>query len=467
MPIPIEGTSSAAPAWPIVTKPTCCSSLMAARACQAEAWHAVQLWGKPQSCEPPGGRVGAQRLLDDQRPQELDALLAAVLLRHDRILVLEREHVVVALLEQRGHHALPRHVAPAGDAVAGGAVGALPGAGRGDAVDVEDVLLELPVLRVRVEDPLAESLDEDDRVDHLPDQVARVEVEAPVVAAEPLDRLLRRVDVVGDLRRVHLVREADAELGELVEDRAPALDEQVPALFVDLEPLGRPDVPALPHGRAEEADDGLDLELARDARGLEDVLGAELDHLLLVGGARPLVEARVAEREHHLREEVVRERRDLEPLVGEHLLDPLRVGDVLRGLVRVEVIRAAPRSQLDHLVAEAGRVVGHLFERLVVEQHCEQPDLHAPPSFSAPRRGSKTYLIAFPARRSSKTRSHASSGTTSLTSGSSSTRRSSTNASARRQERAVEAKPEVTTSSFWKTASSGTVTGFPKTPTWT
>jgi len=33
-------------------------------------------------------------------------------------------------------------------------------------------------------------------------------------------------------------------------------------------------------------------------------------------------------------------------------------------------------------------------------------------------------------------------------------------ASARRHERAVEAKPEVTTSSFWKTASSGTVTGF-------
>src|SRR5947207_9444889 len=109
--------------------------------------------------------------------------------------------------------------------------------------------MELPVLRMRLEDPLAELLDEDERVEHLPDQVARVEVEAPVVAVEPLDRLLGRVDVVGDLRRVHLVREADAELLELVEDRVPALDEEVPALLVDREPLRRPDVPALPDGR--------------------------------------------------------------------------------------------------------------------------------------------------------------------------------------------------------------------------
>ena len=102
--------------------------------------------------------------------------------RHDRILVLEREHEVVADLEQRGDHAPPLDVAPARHAVAGGAVLALPRARARDAVDVQDVLLQLPVLRVGVEDAVAELLDEDDRVDQLPDQVARIEVEAPVVA---------------------------------------------------------------------------------------------------------------------------------------------------------------------------------------------------------------------------------------------------------------------------------------------
>src|SRR3954453_10097367 len=288
MPIPIVGISSAASACPIVTKPTSFSLIDPSPAsCRRfppprPTWRARHPTER-QSCEPPG-LTGNERLLDDQRLQELDALLAAVLLRHDRILVLERKHEVVADLEQRRHHSPPFHVAPAGDAITGGAVATLPRAGPGHAVDVDDVLLELPVLRVRMEDPRAEFLDEDDGVDHLPDQVAGIEVEAPVVAPEPLDRLLGRVDVVGDLGRMHLVREADAELRELVEDRVPALDEEVPALFVDLQPLRRPDVPALPHRRAEEADDGLDLELARDAGGLDDVLGAELDHLLLVRG---------------------------------------------------------------------------------------------------------------------------------------------------------------------------------------
>src|SRR5207248_8118995 len=192
---------------------------------------------------------------------------------------------------------------------------------------------------------------------------------------------------------------------------------------------------------------------------------AELDHLLLVRGAGPLVEAGVGEGEHHLREEVVREARDLEALVGEHLLDPLRVGGVLRRAVGVEVVRTAPGRELDHLVAEPGRVVRHLLEWLVVEEHREQPDLHAPASLS--RRGSKTYLIALPARRSAKTLSQASSATTLLTSGSSSTVRRSIIPSARRHERAVEAKPDVTVSSLRNTSSSGTVTGLPKTPIWT
>ena len=112
---------------------------------------------------------------------------------------------------------------------------------------------------------------------------------------------------------------------------------------------------------------------------LEDVLGPELDHLLLVRGAGPLVQARVAERQHHLRGEVVGKGRDLQPLVGEHLLDALRVVDVLGCAIGVEVVRAAPGRELDHLVAESGRVVRHLLQRLVVEQNGEEPDLHVCP----------------------------------------------------------------------------------------
>ena len=78
-----------------------------------------------------------------------------------------------------------------------------------------------------------------------------------------------------------------------------------------------------------------------------------------------------------------------------------------------------------------------------------------------------TILIPLPARRSAKTRSHSESGTTSLTSGSSSIAFSSTSLIARRHERGVEAKPEVMTSSFWKSRSSGTSTSLPKTPIWT
>src|ERR671910_3907238 len=102
MPMPIGGISAASPAWPIVTKPTSFSSAMPAP---------FRLSGRLR--EPPGGRFRAERLLDDERAEEADRLLAAVFLGHDWILVLEREDVVVADLEQGRHDAPPRHVTPA------------------------------------------------------------------------------------------------------------------------------------------------------------------------------------------------------------------------------------------------------------------------------------------------------------------------------------------------------------------
>ena len=61
------------------------------------------------------------------------------------------------------------------------------------------------VLDVHVIDPIRESPDELDGVDHLPEEVARVEVEPELRAV--VDRLqgpLGRVDIKGDLGRVNL-----------------------------------------------------------------------------------------------------------------------------------------------------------------------------------------------------------------------------------------------------------------------
>src|SRR5262245_64979384 len=103
MPIPIDGISSAASACPIVTKPTSLSLI--GRPPMLCRRFPPRERAERLSCQPPRGRVGPEGLLDDQGPEELDRLLATVFLGHHRILVLEREHVVVPLLEQRGHDA--------------------------------------------------------------------------------------------------------------------------------------------------------------------------------------------------------------------------------------------------------------------------------------------------------------------------------------------------------------------------
>ena len=178
-----------------------------------------------------------------------------------------------------------------------------------------------------------------------------------------------------------------------------------------------------------------------------------LDHLDLVRRAGPLVERGVGEGQHHLRREVVREGRDDDPVPLEHLLDVARVARVLLRAVGVEVVRAAPGRQLEGLVAEPGGVRRDLLQRLVVEDDRQQPDLHALSPMSSPSsgawlrpassRGSNTTFTRLPARRSPNARSHASSGTTSLTSPSSATARERISPRARRQERGVDANPEV------------------------
>src|SRR5690606_4131123 len=75
------------------------------------------------------------------------------------------------------------------------------------------------VLRVDVEDPVGEGVDELHGVDLLPQEVTRVEVEAEGgVMADRLEGPLCRVQVEGDLARVHLEGEFHALRLEDVED---------------------------------------------------------------------------------------------------------------------------------------------------------------------------------------------------------------------------------------------------------
>ena len=174
------------------------------------------------------------------------------------------------------------------------------------------------VLDVHVVDPVGEGPDELDRVDELPEQVAGVEVEAelgPVV--ERLQGHLGRVDVEGDLGRVDLQAELDAALLEDVEDRVPALGQELEAGVDHRVGDRRERVEQVPDRRAGEAVDDLDAQLLRGAGRVLHLLGGPLADLLglavapdVVGQDQlvPLVD-QVADR---LADQVVRDRPDFQ-----------------------------------------------------------------------------------------------------------------------------------------------------------
>src|SRR5271168_2454852 len=89
------------------------------------------------------------------------------------------------------------------------------------------------VLDVHVIDALGKSPDEFDRVDHLPEQVARIEVESELrTIVDRLQRTLGGVDIKGDLGGMNLEGKLDVAFLEDVEYRVPAIGEQFES-FVD------------------------------------------------------------------------------------------------------------------------------------------------------------------------------------------------------------------------------------------
>ena len=217
-----------------------------------------------------------------------------------------------------------------------------------------------------------------DRVEVLPDEVARVPVEAERLAVpDGLHRRDRRPVVERDLARVHLVGEAHADLVEHVEDRVPAVGEVLVAGCDRVRGDGREHRDVLPDARAREADDGLHAQLGGHPRSVLHLLGGALAHTLRVAVApdrigqdvaMPLVDRIVA---HRLALEVVRDRPDLEPVRLEEVELALHVRVVVPA-VGVEVI--TPARDLEAVVAPARGELDHLFEREVGPLAGEQGD---------------------------------------------------------------------------------------------
>ena len=110
-------------------------------------------------------------------------------------------------------------------------------------------------------------------------EVAGVEVDPEArPVADRRERLARRDEVVGDLGRVDLEREAHALGLEDVDDRPPALGELLVAALDLAEVVGRERVEEVPDRRAGEAGDDLDAELRGGPRGVHHPLGGALPH---------------------------------------------------------------------------------------------------------------------------------------------------------------------------------------------
>ena len=185
----------------------------------------------------------------------------------------------------------------------------------------------------------------------------------------------RGLDVVGDLDRVDLVREADPLLPVDVEDRVPALGEEVPALLVERDHLRIVVVPVAPHVGADEAGDAGDLQGVGGAGRELGALGAEGDLLLGAGDRGPAIRGAVVRAQHQLAVEVVGDAGDLEAVAGDGVAHRTGVGGVGDGALGVEVGRVVPAGQLDRLVAEAGGELAALLEAHVLVVGAEKAEL--------------------------------------------------------------------------------------------
>ena len=130
-----------------------------------------------------------------------------------------------------------------------------------------------------------------------------------------------------------LQRELDAALLEDVEDRVPALGEQLEAVVDHGVGDRRERVEQVPDRRAGEAVDDLDAQLLRGPGGVLHLLDGPLGLLLGVAadlGGHPVVGPGVDVVEDELAGQVVRDRPALQAVLAEQVVTPLAIAGSLR-----------------------------------------------------------------------------------------------------------------------------------------
>ena len=233
---------------------------------------------------------------------------------------------------------------------------------------VEPAAVDLHVLGVHVQDPVAEVVDRALVVDHLPHEVRRIEVEPEARVGDDVEHLApdrrctrevvaERPLVAREQHRAVLDRDLDALGARAVDHRGPDLGERPQV-------LGQR---ALGIGAHERADD-LDAEQrggVDDAAEMRVDLGAVLRIGVQVVG-------------------VVGERGDLEAAGSEQLVDRRRPGGVevldvdVRDAGVAPLLAAAdrPAGDLERLEGARARPVGDLLEREVGEGSGQEAEFH-------------------------------------------------------------------------------------------
>ena len=228
--------------------------------------------------------------------------------------------------------------------------------------------VERRVLRVHVEDRAREGGHARERVHPLPEEMRRIEVDADGVAGGGA-QAQHRGGVVDDEARVRLDRDADAvragERGRLGPVREHAL---LPLPVERLRELGRPR--ARDPARVERALRLAGAPRERDHR-LDPELGGEPDGVAEVAVGRAAISARGG------RVAVARERRELEPALGDGRGEP-RAPRRPRGARRDGSGGSRRRGDLDGFAARRDGGVERVLERQVGEEREEEADLHAP-----------------------------------------------------------------------------------------
>src|SRR5215207_4086396 len=175
---------------------------------------------------------------------------------------------------------------------------------------------------------------------------------------------------------MHLVREADADLVEHINDRVPPVSKICVARLDDLVVDGREHRHVVPYGRASESDDGVDAESRSSTRGGLDLLSgplpdafritvapnARVDHVLV-----PVVDDRLT---YCLTVEVIGYRPTAEPVLLQDVSAALQITLVLDGFDDVEMI--TPTGDLEPVVTPLGSMPAHLFEWQVCPLSGEQ-----------------------------------------------------------------------------------------------